>query len=59
MAAVYSLAEKLGFAVQGALTETTGREPVRRCRYYEDEGGNLFILRRGILTIIGADGRVY
>lgn len=59
MKAIYSMASSLGFSVQGSLFETSGQEPRRRCRYFADEGGNLYILRRGILTIVGADGKVY
>lgn len=52
-------AKLLGFQVAGKLIPREGREPARRCRYYEDEAGNLYIVRRGILTIVAADGKVY
>ena len=52
-------ARKLGFTVEGKLTPREGKEPSRRCRYYEDEAGNVYIVRRGILTIVAANGKVY
>jgi hypothetical protein len=52
-------AKKLGFAVSGKLSPREGKEPARRCRYYEDEAGNVYIVRRGILTIVAANGKVY
>jgi len=56
---VSAQAQKLGFTVAGKLIPREGKEPVRRCRYYEDEAGNVYVVRRGILTIIAANGKVY
>ena len=56
---VSAQARKLGFTVEGKLIPREGKEPARRCRYYEDEAGNTYIVRRGILTIIAANGKVY
>ena len=56
---VSTQAQKLGFTVAGKLMPREGKEPPRRCRYYEDEAGNLYIVRRGILTIVTGDGRVF
>ena len=52
---VSTQAQKLGFTVAGKLMPREGKEPPRRCRYYEDEAGNLYIVRRGILTIVAAN----
>lgn len=56
---VSTQAQKLGFTVAGKLMPREGKEPPRRCRYYEDEAGNVYIVRRGILTIVAANGKVY
>ena len=56
---VSTQAQKLGFTVAGKLVPMEGKEPSRRCRYYEDEAGNVYIVRRGILTIVAANGKVY
>ena len=56
---VSTQAQKLGFTVAGKLSPREGKEPSRRCRYYEDEAGNVYIVRRGILTIVAANGKVY
>ena len=52
-------AQSLGFHIAGKLTPAEGQEPSRRCRYFRDEAGNVYVVRRGILTIIAADGKVY
>ena len=52
-------AERIGFHVIGELTRQTDREPTHLYRCYSDEAENRYILRRGILTIIAADGTVY
>lgn len=46
---------RLGHQIVGALTEIGGDA---RERWYVDEAGNQYGLRRGILTIVTADGRV-
>ena len=51
-------AESLGFQISGELIRCAGREPSHLYQCYFDEDGNEYILRRGILTIIAADGRV-
>ena len=57
--AVRAQAESLGFQIAGNLVRCTGREPSHLYQCYLDEAGNEYILRRGILTIIAADGRVF
>lgn len=52
-------AQRLGFPITGALTRRSERERSRREQLYEDEAGNLYLVRRGILTIVAADGTVY
>jgi hypothetical protein len=54
---LYTQARRLGFIVTGDLTPVEGRDS--RCRYFEDEAGNIYIVRYGILTIVAADGKVY
>ena len=54
---LYTQAQRLGFTVTGDLTPVEGRDS--RCRYFEDEAGNIYIVRYGILTIVAADGKVY
>ena len=48
----------LRFQIAGALTRHPELERSRHEIYYIDEDGNEFYLRRGILTIITADGGV-
>ncbi len=50
-------AQRLGFTVAGKLTPVEGRDS--RCRYYEYDAGNIYIVRYGILTIVDASGKVY
>ena len=52
-------AERIGFHVVGELKRCTDLEPTHLYRCFLDEAQNTFILRRGILTIVAADGRVY
>lgn len=52
-------AGKIGFHVIGELTRCEDREPSHLYRFYYDEARNEYILRRGILTIIAADGTVF
>ncbi len=52
-------AEKLGFHVVGSLRRIEDLEPSHLYQYYLDEADNRFIVRRGILTIVAADGTVW
>ncbi len=52
-------AQNLGFPPVGELVRCPEWELSDRYRCYLDSLGNLFILYRGILTILTADGRVY
>ena len=52
-------AEKIGFQIVGELTRCMGMEPSHLYRCYYDEACNKYILHRGILTIVAADGSVY
>ena len=52
-------AERIGFQVVGELTRCIEREPTHLYQCYFDEARNEFIVRRGILTIIAVDGKVF
>ena len=52
-------AEKIGFQIVGRLVRRRDREPSHLYQCFLDEADNEYILRRGILTIVAADGRVY
>ena len=52
-------AEKIGFHIVGSLVRCRDLEPSHLYQCFLDEAENEYILRRGILTIIAADGRVY
>ena len=52
-------AERIGFRIIGELTRCVGLEPTHLYQCYFDEAANRYILHRGILTIIAADGRVF
>ena len=52
-------AEHIGFRIVGELTRCTGLEPSHLYRCYFDAADNKYILYRGILTIVSADGRVF
>ena len=52
-------AERIGFQIVGELTRCIEREPTHLYQCYFDEAQNEFILRRGILTIVAADGKVF
>jgi hypothetical protein len=54
---IFAQAQQLGFIVKGSLSPAEGQDT--HCQYYHDEAGNTYIVRRGILTIIAANGRVY
>ena len=52
-------ANALGVTIVGKLRRSAEHETAEVEKCFEDEGGNLYMLRHGILTIRGADGRVY
>ena len=52
-------AEKIGFRIVGELTRCVGMEPSHLYQCYFDDAQNKYILRRGILTIVAADGKVF
>lgn len=52
-------AERGGFRIVGELTRYIEREPTHLYQCYFDEARNEFIVRRGILTIIAVDGKVF
>ena len=52
-------AERVGFQIVGELTRYIEREPTHLYQCYFDEARNEFIVRRGILTIIAVDGKVF
>ena len=56
---IASQIQRLGFIVSVKLSPMECREQDRRCQYYADEAGNVYIVRRSILTIIAANGKVY
>ena len=51
-------AERIGFRIIGDLTRCVDLEPSHLYRCYFDDAENKYILYRGILTIVAADGRV-
>ena len=52
-------AERIGFQIVGELTRCIGMEPSHLYQYYFDDACNKYILHRGILTIVAADGTVF
>lgn len=56
---IQAQAESMGFCFVGALVRHRELEPSHVYQCFLDEADNEYILRRGILTIIAADGRVY
>lgn len=52
-------AEQIGFQIIGILMRRTDYEPTHLYQCFFDEAQNRYILHRGILTIIAADGTVY
>lgn len=52
-------AEQIGFQIIGTLIRRTDFEPTHLYQCFFDEAQNRYILHRGILTIIAADGTVY
>ena len=51
--------KKIGFQIVGSLVRRMDREPSHLYQCFFDEAENEYILHRGILTIVAADGRVY
>lgn len=58
MANVREQAKRLGFEIIGKLTRMADWERERCERWYMDDGENEYYVRRGILTIVTADGGV-
>ena len=56
---IQTQAEKIGFQIVGELTRCMGLEPSYLYRCYFDDASNKYILYRGILTIVAADGTVF
>jgi hypothetical protein len=52
-------AEQIGFRIVGALVRRTDFEPSHLYQCFFDEAQNRYILHRGILTVVAADGTVY
>ena len=52
-------AERIGFHIVGTLIRRWDYEPSHLYRCFVDEAQNQYILHRGILTIVAADGTVY
>lgn len=52
-------AEALGVTIVGKLRRSADHETAEVEKCFIDEAGNLFMLRHGILTIQGWDGKVY
>ena len=52
-------AEQIGFRIVGTLERHMELEPTHSYQCFLDEAQNCYILRRGILTIVAADGSVY
>ena len=52
-------AELIGFPIVGTLTRRRDFEPTHLYQCFFDEAQNQYILHRGILTIVAADGTVY
>jgi len=51
-------AKTLGFEINGQLIRHTELEVFRLERVYLDDQNNQYLVRRGILTIVTADGTV-
>ena len=56
---IQAQADRLGFQIVGALQRREDFEPTHLYRCFFDEAANRYILHRGILTIVAADGTVY
>ena len=56
---IQAQAERIGFHIVGTLRRRREFEPTHNYQCFIDEAQNRYILRRGILTIVAADGTVY
>ena len=56
---IQAQARSIGFSIVGALIRHRELEPTHLYQCFFDEADNRYILRRGILTIVAADGTVY
>ena len=56
---IQAQAESIGFRIVGALVRRRDFEPSHLYQCFFDEADNQYILHRGILTIVAADGTVY
>ena len=52
-------ATSLGVTIAGKLRRSEEHESAEVEKCFVDEAGNLYMLRHGVLTIRGADGKVY
>lgn len=52
-------ARGLGVNITGKLRRCEEYEPSHLHKAFVDEKGSIYVLRHGILTIIGPDGKVY
>lgn len=52
-------AKALGVTIIGKLRRSAENETAEVEKCFIDEAGNLFMLRHGVLTIRGVDGKVY
>ena len=52
-------ADALGVTIVGKLRRSVEHETAEVEKCFVDEDGNLYMLRHGILTVRGADGKVY
>ena len=52
-------ARDLGVSIAGKLRRCEAYEPSHLHKAFVDENGSVYVLRHGILTIIGPDGKVY
>ena len=52
-------AAALGVTIAGKLRRSEEHESAEVEKCFVDEAGNLYMLRHGVLTIRGADGKVY
>ena len=52
-------AQNLGFRIIGNLRRCTDLEQSKRYLCFVDDANNEYVLYRGVLTIIAADGKIY
>lgn len=58
MSTIREQAKNIGFQIVGNLARHTEMEIFKREMVYMDDDNNQYLLRRGILTIVTADGCV-